>query len=436
MSGEAAVGLPFEAVQTRDYVPDAGHVIIAAAAVSFASVGMTIGLPMPVALANAVVMTAVAAIALALMDRIELALWGLVSLLAVVRAEPAPVDFMVVALFVALVSRGEILGAAPHPLALVAAMLFVTSNLLALLFAVDVGRGIAHAATTVYLMVLAYVSYRLAVRGHEHGERAYIAASVALVVITVATLLGAPLTETLRYDDERVQGLFKDPNVYGPFVVPAVTLLMLGVGPRSALARAVLIGALVIPVAASQSRGALLAFGVAAVAVGAVAVFRRWGSALAVSVGIGTLAIAGLVAYAIVSADGTSHALLEEQVYDANRFAAQDATLTYLADHPFTLGVGPGNARDVLGTVNDIHETYLRILLETGPLGLIGLALLIALALSPLRVARPAAAAWAAAIVGFLAVGLFIDIFHWRHFWAAAAIGMAATASVRADATR
>ena len=432
MSREATLGLPFEAAGARQYVPDAGHVIIAVAAVSFASVGMTSGLPMPVALANAVVMTAVSAIALALMDRIELALWGLVPLLAIVRWEPAPVDFMVVALFVALVSRGEILGRAPHPLALVAATLFVTSNLLALVFAVDVGRGIAHAATTVHLMLLAYVSYLLAVRGHEHGERAYIAASLALVAMTIATLLGAPFAEALRYDDERVQGLFKDPNVYGPFVLPAMTLLMLGFGPRTALARAVLIGTLAIPVAASQSRGALLAFGVAAAAVGAVAVFRRWRPALGVAVGIGTLAVAGLFAYAIVSADSTSHALLEEQAYDANRFAAQDAALTYLADHPFTVGVGPGNARDVLGTVNDIHETYLRILVETGPLGLIGLALLIALALSPLRVARPAAAAWAAAIVGFLAVGLFIDIFHWRHFWAAAAIGMAAATSVRA----
>src|SRR6266508_2341504 len=185
MSREATVGLPFEAVRTRHSFPDAGHVIIAVAAASFATLGMTSGIPAPVALANAVVMTAVAAIALALMDRIELALWGLVPLLAVVRWEPAPVDFMVVALFIALVSRGEIVGAAPHPLALVAATLFVTSNLLALVFAVDVGRGVAHAATTVHLMLLAYVSYQLAVRGHEHAERAYIAASLALVVMTI-----------------------------------------------------------------------------------------------------------------------------------------------------------------------------------------------------------------------------------------------------------
>ena len=52
MSRDATIRLPFEAVGARHYVPDAGHVIIAVAAVSFASVGMTSGLPMPVALAT------------------------------------------------------------------------------------------------------------------------------------------------------------------------------------------------------------------------------------------------------------------------------------------------------------------------------------------------------------------------------------------------
>ena len=251
------------------------------------------------------------------------------------------------------------------------------------------------------------------------------------MALTVATIVGAPFTDALRYDDERVEGLFKDPNVYGPFVLPAVTLLMLGIGPRSALARSLLIGALTIPIAASLSRGALLAFAMATAAVGIVALFRRWRPALAVTVGIGTLATAGILAIAVLTAETSSHAVLEEQVYDANRFAVQDAALAYLADHPFTLGVGPGNARDVLNTVNDVHETYLRILVETGPLGLIGLLLLIALALSPLRVARPEAVAWGAAIVGFLAAALFIDIYHWRHFWAAAGIGIAAASAAR-----
>jgi len=436
MSREVTLAQQFEALPARRYIPDAGYLVTAVAAVSLAGVGTASSLPTGIALANAAMMTAVAAIAFTLMDRIELALWGLVPLLVVVRAEPAPVDFMVIALFGALVTRGEILRPPPHPLALLTAVLIVTSNLLALLFALDTGRAIAHAATTVHLMVLGYVTYLLAARGHEHGERAYIAAGLALVLLTVATLLGAPFTDVLRYDDERVQGLFKDPNVFGPFVLPAATLLMLGLGTRRVLARALLIIALAIPVAASQSRGALLAFGIATATVGVVALVRRWTSSLAIAVGFGALAVAGLIAFAVVSADTSSHTLLEEQIYDANRFAVRDTALGYLADHPLTLGVGAGNARAVLGTVNDIHDTYVRILVETGPLGLLGLALLAGFALSPLRADRPGAAAWAAAIVGFLSVGLFIDVYHWRHLWVATGIGVAAaTASLSTERT-
>lgn len=395
----------------------ADPVLIALVAVIAIGAGVpgTLGLGLSVVLAGALFAIAAMTVLLIVVDRIELALLVMVPLLAFVREEPAPVDLLSVATLCALFARGELLADPPPALALVSAWMLVLSSLIAVLFAPALGGAIAHTATTVHLIAFAFVTYRLVLRGGRLPEHAYVAAGLVAVAMTIIALLPVPFADALHYDTERVQGFFKDPNVFGPFAIPAITIMMVSPRPRSTLLRLGIVALLLLPIAASESRGAFLALGAAVAALGIVSLYRHWSSSLAM---VGSAAVLGLIVVATLSfAPDSSHSLFKEQSYDANRFAASSAGLDYLAENPFSLGLGPGNAADALGTANDIHETYLRILVETGPLGLLGLITMLWLTLSAIRVARPDTIAWVAALCGFLVGGLFIDIFHWRHFW-------------------
>lgn len=358
------------------------------------------------------------------MRRLELSFWAIVPLLTIVRVEPAPVDLMIVALLLAMLARGQLFRRAPPPVLLLSSALLILSNIVALIFAGELQAGLAHAIITLHLIAFALVSYQLALRGSRDAEGAYVAASIGLALMTIAAYLPLGFADLFRYDSARVEGLFKDPNVFGPFVIPAIALVMLRDSPRYLAVRIALMTLFVLPIAASASRGAFLALVAAIAVVAVVAFYRGWRFAWAPAAG--AAAVSAMI-FAVVAVGGgdSPHALLQEQSYDVDRFAAQDAGLAYLANSPLTPGLGPANAQDVLGTANPIHETYVRIAVETGLLGLMGLLLLIWITLAAVRVDRPEAVAWVAAFFGFLVVGFFIDTFHWRHLWLAAGIACA-----------
>ena len=93
--------------------------------------------------------------------------------------------------------------------------------------AAELGEALRFFAITLYLVVLAvWLTGYLRTPGRMRLViRAYVAGAVAFSVLSVLALFVAyPGSDVLA--GERAQGLFKDPNVFGPFLIPAALIVL------------------------------------------------------------------------------------------------------------------------------------------------------------------------------------------------------------------
>jgi len=421
---KASIGIPGVASGRADIPLIALASLIAVGAGIAVASGTGLGVR---AIAAALCLTAIT-ILFAWTKRLELALYSLIPLMTAVRAEPAPVEFVAVGLLGALAVRGELWKFVPPRSVTIAFVVIALAHLPALLAADDRGTAIRFTAATFLVMAMGYVTFQLASRDLRVAERAYVVAAVLLGLQTLVALSPLPIANVFRMDRFRIEGLFKDPNVFGPFAVPAVVLLAAG---RPAMPSALRIAALMlalVPIPASLSRGAMVVLVASLVVLAAVAAYRRWWSAFVYSVGILAAGLVGLLAF--LAQPGSSIAeqrlALGAQLYDAERFAGQLAGLDQVFAHPLSFGIGPGQYDTTLG--HPSHETYLRMLVETGPLSLIALLLVMWASIRLIRKPDLPTVAWTAALVGFAIYGFFIDILHWRHFWVVMAVPLAIAA--------
>jgi len=387
--------------------------------------------PHALAVVGAIGLVAILALALA---RYHAAVALGLALLAVQAVEPAPSDGVFLVVMAVAFATGRFrLRSAPRPVVAILAI-FAALNVMAAVQVADVERAVLFFTITLYLALLGlwlpgYVVSRARARLVVRG---YLAAAVISACVGALALLGALPAHDVLTESDRARALFQDPNVFGPFVVPAVLLLVEEIiRPRILSARlatkAVLLGILLLGVLFSYSRGAWLNLGVGLLVLGLVLSLRGGAQpALAlVVVGVSTAAIVGAVLVATGSADFLAERA-RPQTYDAQRFSGQRAGLRPAQQYPF--GAGPGQFESVAGI--SAHSTYARALGEEGFLGLIALlALLGYTLLTALRNAVRGrstygigSAALLAAWCGLLANSAVIDTLHWRHLWLVAAL--------------
>ena len=353
-------------------------------------------------------------------------------LLGIVRIEPAPIDgVMAIVIAVAIVTGRFDLRSAPlWASGLVGVFLFF--NLLSCIEAVKPGRAAQFLAITVYVCLLGlwtagYV--RTARRARLVLVTWLAVALVSAVVATLALYVAFPGSTYLTNGfGDRAQGLFKDPNVYGPFLVPVAVLVLhelleprlLRIGRTLKL---LILGILVLGVTVSYSRAAWLNLGVAFVVMLAVLPLRRGGTRHALALLLTLVACLGAAA-ATVALTGSSSFFEERahfQTYDSERFGAQRSGIQISESHP--IGIGPGQFE--YAAPISAHSTYVRALAEEGVLGLVALgSLLIGTLIVACRnvvlgrgTAGLSSTALLAAWVGLLANSVFVDTLHWRHLW-------------------
>jgi O-antigen ligase len=421
----------------------AGVLAIGAAVVLalFLAVGALLArnpVPLPLVLVFGVGLLGTLALALARYD----AAVGLgILLLAVVRIEPAPSDLVfAVVIALAFVTGRLALQRVPLSVTLLVSAFFAL-NLLASVVATDTARAAMFFGITLYLGIfgLWLAAYVRSVRRARLVVVTYVAAAAfSAAVSCLALFVPFPGGEAF-VSGPRAQGLFKDPNVFGPFLVPAVLIMMEEtVAPRllrfRLATKLMLVSILTVGVVFSFSRAAWLNLAVGGVVLMTVLVLRRGAAHRALAVAAAGL-VAGVVLLGALHATG-SLAFLQEragfQAYDAERFEAQRSGLEIAAAHP--LGIGPGQFE----RVSDIsaHSTYVRALAEQGVLGvLLMLALmLLTLGFAVRNVTQGVgtygigSAALLAAWCGLVANSFFVDTLHWRHLWLIAALVWAGTA--------
>jgi hypothetical protein len=354
-----------------------------------------------------------------------------IVLLAVVFIEPAPTDVVLAIVIAVSFVTGRFAFDRVPPAAVVLVGCFVVINLLASVEVVDAGRAAAFLSITVYLCVLAMwlASYVDSSRRARLVVVAYLGAALASsLLVLAAVLLPIPGRDVFLYPGGRGLALFKDPNVFGPFLVPAALILLEElVTPRllrsRALVRLTMFLLLGLGVLFSYSRAAWLNLAVGAALVLVVLVLRRGGATRALKLLV-VLSLATTALAAMVSATGSTEFLEERarfQSYDVGRFHGQRLGLAVAEEYP--LGIGPGQFESVIGIA--AHSTYVRTIAEEGLPGFITLVLLMLLtlhwaALNAVRGRNPygiGSAALLGAWAGLLANSFFIDTIHWRHVW-------------------
>ena len=365
-----------------------------------------------------------------------------ILLLPVVRAEPAPVD-AVLAIVIAVAAVTNRLELRRVPLSMLAmCLLFIALNLLSSMEALESNIAARYMAVTVYCIAIGFW-----ICGYVDSERrarlvikAYIASAVAIAVIsTIALYVSFPFsTLLLSADFERARGLFKDPNVYGPYLIPAALILAQeSLNPRllrlNRPTQIFCFGFLAAGILFSFSRGAWLNLVIGIFVMTIAVSLRRGGSKRALLFFLVVL-VGGAVTVWAVYASG-SLGFLEEraqfQSYDNDRFGAQAFGLQLAEERP--IGIGPGQFE--LVSPLSTHSTYVRALAEQGVLGLVTLlGIMLGTLLLAARNAvlgrdtygigsAPLLAAWC----GMLANSFVVDTLHWRHLFLLAGLIWAGT---------
>jgi O-antigen ligase len=362
-----------------------------------------------------------------------------IGLLGVVLIDPAPADgALCVVMAVALVTGRFRLAAAPRAAVAILAVI-AALNVMSSVQVADAGRAAGFFAITLYLAVFA-----LWLPGYVTSEgrarlllEAYLFAAVSSALLGMLALAGVLPGAAVLTEDGRARALFQDPNVFGPFLVPAAVIVAEElVRPRllrlSRVTKALVLVILVLGVVFSYSRGAWLNLALALTVLGVVLALRggaRQALALLAVGLVGAAVVAGTVV-----ATGSADFLAERarpQTYDTTRFAGQRAGLEPAWEYPF--GAGPGQFEAIAGI--SAHSTYARAVGEQGFLGVLALGALLAFTLgAALRNALRhrdtfgiGAAALAGAWCGMLANSAFIDTLHWRHLWLVAGLIWAGT---------
>jgi uncharacterized membrane protein len=365
---------------------------------------------------------------------LNITLFITVLLSSIAFIEPSPHDAMMFVLLVMCVSARVSFDRKLVPL-LILTIVWLLGGLLSLIRVGDQENTIQYAGTSVYLGLAGIMFACLFCDGNLTRllimRRAYI---LAALIATVAGYLGffhlVPHYE-IFLDNDRVSATFKDPNVYGPFLVFPLLMLIIsfmtnGVRLIGLVVVATLLGGLFL----SFSRGAWMHFAVSAV-VAVTLLFattsdRRMRNRI-ILLAIGAAFAAALLIIALTSIDSVRDMLLVRakpiQPYDVGpggRFWYQQLALGQILDHPN--GLGPFEFARIFG--GQQHDVYMQCFLVYGWLGgtayatlvLVTLAMGIRTALTTTPWQHYLIAAYAA-FVGEAGEGFIVDTDHWRHFF-------------------
>jgi UDP-N-acetylmuramyl pentapeptide phosphotransferase/UDP-N-acetylglucosamine-1-phosphate transferase len=359
---------------------------------------------------------------------------GLSTFLAIV--EPAPFELIALPLVLASWVRHFLANSRPYTRSS-AAMVFLLAlfSLLQLLPVLGSAQNLLnaarYAAITAALIMIGMHLGRLFGTGDERFAafvRCYCVAALLSALVAIGSLyfgISGTAPDWLMFEG-RPKAFFKDPNVLGPYLIPAVVAFLYQAAHTRLFGKSFYLScALVcaVGVIATASRGAWLNLAVV------VVVYTMLGRTKAVTLAL--LAVTAGLVLALVSLSGSAPDLFELfagrmqlQDYDADRFVA--TRQAWELGLQFPIGVGPGDITSRMGlAAMDPHNTYLRIWAENGPAALLLFLVIIATAtMGTVLVwfnasgrAREAMAGALALLVGVLVNAAVVDALHWRHFW-------------------
>ena len=367
--------------------------------------------------------------------------WIIVASSWFVMVEPAPYDLLLLGLAGLAFAVGLRVPAELGAVLLLLA-LFTLANIVSIIVAREsipqpFEVMVFYAAVTAYLLI-SYVliaSLVVASAGRLINViwNAWILAAVIAALLAVLSFFGIIPDAELFIRNDRAKGAFKDPNVFGPFLVPVILILISRFQRHAAGQRLLIV--LVFPILImglflSFSRGAwgnfvLSAFVYAVLQVATLKSLRQYVGAAVAVLAIPVVATSILL---VAQSEPAVQDMLEKrlsitQSYDletGGRFWVQRQALAVALQTP--LGVGPNRTESNFGM--NPHNVYIKTVVENGWLG--GAVFLITIVLILAQGMRAATRDWPfrdsaivvfSSLVGIAAESMIIDTLHWRHFF-------------------
>ncbi|KGX93014.1 polymerase [Pontibacillus halophilus JSM 076056 = DSM 19796] len=347
----------------------------------------------------------------------------------VVFIEPSPYDVLMclLILFGWITSSFVYTKALGVPIVLM--FIFSLSNIVSAYYSTDYNGAIFYFLITLYLifswLCIASLATRYRIKLIQTiGEAYTLVACLSVVVGTLAYFHFIPSHEWfLQYG--RVKGLFKDPNVFGPYLVPAALYCLYkadrGEG-RVKWGAYTLFLCLALGILLSFSRAAWGNFALSGV------VYFLFTSTVPMKNRIGTVVMSTCIAVPslyLLSRTPAIATLLQQRMsiqrYDEDRFATQQVALSSGLQNPLGMGPGQSEVNFDLST----HSLYARLITENGVIGFISFLVFFLLSIGYCYVQIQKASSphrgWYvivfASLVGLLFNSFFVDTLHWRHLW-------------------
>jgi O-antigen ligase len=318
-----------------------------------------------------------------------------------------------------------------------ALVLFTLGSVLSLTEARDTVYALSFEVHTLFFVLLAvWLTAVLRTPGWtRQAIRWYLVGAIATAVLGVlAWVISFPGSELFVFaNGRRIQGLYTDPNAFGPYLVPAAAICLEDLmRPRLLRWRPSLVLcsfiALSLAVVLSFSRAATANLALACLVTVLVYALRS-GRRKALVRGLAILTACIVFAGGALVQTGAISVLQQRaqaQGYDSERFSTQALALDKGSTR--VLGYGPGAVETELSL--NTHSTYVWSLFENGVLGFAALLLLVGSTLtaawrsSRLDHAREGlgSAALLGCWIGLSFNGLVVDTYHYRVLWITAAL--------------
>ena len=365
--------------------------------------------------------------------------WLTFAVSSIVVTEPAPVDALLAGLAVLLPAAGLV--AVTPALGIYISAWFVAGafGYLAATLSHDVAASTLFTSVSLYLYVASFMLAGFVARAPAAHARLILSGwTVAAVIAAAAALVGyfniIPGAFELFTKFDRASGTFKDPNVFGPFLVapflyalhlildrpwqrsfiPAVSAIVLSLGVLLSFSRGAWINLVV----------ALFIYGVLAFM--SAATHRQRDKILGLVLAGSTVVV--LVTVAVIQDDKMGAFFRERasltQSYDegpTGRFGGQEKAIRLILENP--LGIGAGQFTSVYHH-EEVHNVFLSMLLNAGWAGgliywlMTGLTLAIGLRhVLRATLARPLFLIALSAFLATAAEGIVIDTDHWRSYY-------------------
>lgn len=357
-----------------------------------------------------------------------------------VIVEPAPVDALMIGLLVFGTLAGFLNFRYVAPLALIPLAGFVLANITSMYDPLDFTHATFYLLVTVYLAAswVFFVGFfsrygRDGVRLVAQGWTVAAIICVSLGLLSYFHIIGYQ-DYLLRFG--RPKGVFKDPNVFGPYLVPIALFAFTGITFKkktffTASMNASIFAFLAFGVFVSYSRAAWINFLASLVLYFVFALFiRPTGTPLPFSLGkVGVFLGVGFLALFLAAQIPEIQDMLAKRVtsnglqnYDRDRFRTHQLARQSAIERPF--GIGPGQAEETFQYAT--HSSYMRALSENGFFGLATYVffVLVCLGFGLKKVAVTTDPFWikvyliaSSCIVGHIINSYVVDTIHWRHYW-------------------